>query len=245
MALWEVQRRHTPIDVTVELGGVDSKVDIKAFMLHQSVSGAFVLWSLLSLHGLGVISSKMTVSAWYNSWWPWWIQDLPKIGLDPAAHLRRASPTKKSSDHREDGGDGCYGHRFLQVPTVSTYAMLWILTRLASPSRGASKDDNVIQGWSVLLAAIIHRFVSCHAEMTFTVYLDPDVELLQASHTGQAQTGPAIKLYRRCIVDASPIATPSQPLQGRRPLRGVAAKAASGEILEPAMYPRGMAHTAG
>lgn len=167
------QRRFAPIALPLHIVGKEES-ELDGFLLKQSVAGAFVLWSLPRVYHLAVGSAALTASQWYHSWWPWWQKSLQDLGLDVHAHLRRAAPTAQASKLSRDEGR----FRFLPTPTMSTYALLHVLVRLGSASKGShQKSRNHREKFFHLLKLFVGRFLK-DADLHFSVCLDPGVQVL-------------------------------------------------------------------
>jgi hypothetical protein len=138
MQLVEFQQRHYPISIPVKFVGNLGPTPLKAVVLKQAVSGAWVLWNLAHIYDAVASATNMSASRWYQSWWPWWQKALQQLGVGPLPHLRKAAPTVTSDKTTDKDGDD-RPFRFLQECTVSSFALLMILAKSSAPSRGSKK----------------------------------------------------------------------------------------------------------
>ena len=129
----EYKQRHTPVKVPFIVLG-ESSAHVKAYVLHQSVGGAWVLWCLKSLWKEIIDDPATTPSRWYMNWWGWWAKSLGHMQLDVASHLRKAAPTKHACEEDVDPA-----LRFLQEASMSTFALFHLLARWSSESRSHLK----------------------------------------------------------------------------------------------------------
>ena len=138
--------------------------------------GAWILWTLQSFYQLQDPIANMTCSRWCQSWWKWWAKSLQSSGICLDAHLRKAAPTKRTLEFA--GGDDDYGvdFRTFQEATWSTYALVHMLVRFSTPSRGSSeKSARVQQIWNRWLGALIVRFFGT-TTLDFVIMVDPNCE---------------------------------------------------------------------
>ena len=172
MPLWEFRRRHNPLQIRLKLAGSKTVVEVTVYRLLQPVGGALLLWSLPDIYGLGVRSSTMSCSQWYQSWWPWWEKSLMSLGLAADLHLRRSGFTKRGRLPPSEVDST--GPRFLPVPTMSTIALLHFLARMCSPSRGSKdKCQSQIQAWMIVLTTVIQQLLCGLGVVELYIYLDP------------------------------------------------------------------------
>ena len=121
--------------------------------------GAWILWTLQSFYQLQDPIANMTCSRWCQSWWKWWAKSLQSSGICLDAHLRKAAPTKRTLEFAGGDDDAGVDFRTFQEATWSTYALVHMLVRFSTPSRGSSeKSARVQQIWNRWLGALIVRF---------------------------------------------------------------------------------------
>jgi len=126
-------------------------------------------WSLPSLY-LNLLGDdqRMSLSKWYQSWWPWWLKSLTKHGLH-ALRLRKAVPI--SDDEEADMKE----YRVSSKVTMRTYALmlLWPRWSQASARCGKRKKGDVSDAWRSGLQRFVRRFFG-ETEFSVTVFLDKD-----------------------------------------------------------------------
>ena len=128
---------HTPIDMRIVVDGALEPIEVKLYRLGHCQMGAWILWTLQSFCQLQDPIANMTCSRWYQLWWKWWAKSLQSSGRCPDAHLRKAAPTKRTLEFA--GGDDDAGMDFpiFQEATWATYALVHMLVRFSTPSRGS------------------------------------------------------------------------------------------------------------
>ena len=116
--------------------------------------------------------ANMTCSRWCQSWWKWWAKSLQSSGICPDAHLRKAAPTKRTLEFAGGDDDAGVDFRTFQEATWSTYALVHMLVRFSTPSRGSSeKSARVQQIWNRWLGALIVRFFGT-TTLDFVIMVD-------------------------------------------------------------------------
>jgi hypothetical protein len=167
-SLMDFRRMHRSVSVPIKATGRGQPVPVTAFMFTNSTSGVYVRWSLPSLHKEFIPQADDTCSKWYQNWWAWWKKQLAVVGVDPVEHLRKPTVTK----HTADGSELDAATRFLPAANISTFALILLLTRWASPSK-SSKDKNAdsLAGWSVCMQSVIATFFS-DGEFDIAMFLD-------------------------------------------------------------------------
>ena len=131
-ALDDYQKRHRPAQLRFAQVGRPEGAKIDLAVLQQSVGGGWVLFSLTSLFSAFMQATETEKSRWYQNWWKWWEKQLSALGLDATAHLGRAQNTSHEASvpsHR----------RFLQFPSLSSYAIVALVTRWACESKGSKE----------------------------------------------------------------------------------------------------------
>ena len=173
LKLDDFRTRHTPKTFKLDEYGREEAKETDGFVLDQSVNGAWVLWNLTALYELYIGSAKQTPSSWYGNWWKWWkIWMEPFVG-DVDAHLRKGSRTRNTPK--------CANmmHRFFSVPTVSTFAVLRLVSRFANPAAGGRKDLKKPEGMKAW-GACLHGLVSTHSRhvphTTWSIFVDEAVD---------------------------------------------------------------------
>ena len=138
--------------------------------------GAWILWTLQSFYQLQDPIANMTCSRWCQSWWKWWAKSLQSSGICLDAHLRKAAPTKRTLEFAGGDDDAGVDFRTFQEATWSTYALVHMLVRFSTPSRGSSeKSARVQQIWNRWLGALIVRFFGT-TTLDFVIMVDPNCE---------------------------------------------------------------------
>lgn len=202
MTLVDFQQRHEALQIPVPLPARAIPVKITIFLLKQSVSGVWLLWSMSSWYQtcLGD-SATCTCSRWYQNWWPWWGKLLVSFGLD-ASHLRK--PVANSSKGDADP------LRFLAEPTMSTTAMVILLSRWSSESK-SSKDKNepAKLAWQACLQGVLRFAFDETRSVNFAVYLDLAVSV----RPGLPMVGVnQVRLpVRGCLIDLRPVLECDEP----------------------------------
>ena len=202
MPLRDFQQRHTIKDIPLQVAGRAKPMIAEGFLLHQSVGGSHVLWSLGFFY-TNLFDAVMPFAGWYQSWWQWWKLWLGKLGLSADLHLRKAAVDEERQERDEfTPGD----ERFLLEPTVSTYALIPLVARLASASRGRVQKDPVQQqGWQLLLQALALRIATYMPEWDCIIHLDQNAQV----PPGLPQQGLNMIRVRitGAFADMSPVAT--------------------------------------
>ena len=165
----EYRRRHACYEVPLKAVGRGAPCRAPAFLLQQSVDGAWVLWSWQDIYGIFVGAER---GGPFGQWWyavkPRQETRLGKLmSLCPALHLRRSS--KKAGEMGDDV------ERIFSVATISTVALLVVLARCASPLfRGGAcrKKAEVVECWRLALRALVETFT----QEAFTLGLCLDAE---------------------------------------------------------------------
>lgn len=144
-----MHRRRT---VQFPIGG-DTK-DFQVYRFMAPWSGASIWWSWDSFYRAAAIETSQRPGHWLHSHLPSWEKALDAVNLT-TPHLRRAAVTKASSELPADMG---LRARTLPETTMSTFAILHILVRLAKPaanlhSTSASSARNCIR-WKLVLFSI-------------------------------------------------------------------------------------------
>ena len=166
----DFKQSHVALEVNVPWKGSGLLLAVGCYTLLSKHNGVKILWSLRSWHE-SVFSDRPEelFSRWYNNWWKWWEKGLVKIGLDEA-HLRRSSPIGAKANEQTTEQI-----RFLSEPTVSTYALLAVLTRLAKEGKQVKKDKEALQGFRNALKSIIAKYFV--GITNFRIYLDEAIEI--------------------------------------------------------------------
>lgn len=171
MALEEYQQRHHAVTLPIRLPGHGRPVQIVVFVLRQSVSGAWALWSLSSWFQecVGEVSPT-TCSRWYQNWWQWWTKHIGCLGMD-SAHLRKpvvgnAGASSTTESHL----------RFLPDPVLSSGALIVLLSRWSADSK-SSKDKNelVKVAWRTALQGVLQTFFGQGDNVDWVIFLDMSV----------------------------------------------------------------------
>ena len=165
-SLTRFQQEHESLEIAFQ-GSCADAFHLNVILLKHAVSGNQLLFSLPSLyaHALGK-GAKMTVSAWYQSWWPWWVKILEQHALDQR-HLRKPMPRLSKGQTNTDHS------RFLDVATVSAHALLILLTKWSSPTRsGRQKDDGNRQAWSTVHHSVLSKAFPAGQATAIPVFID-------------------------------------------------------------------------
>ena len=131
-ALDDYQKRHRPAQLRFAQVGRPEGAKIDLAVLQQSVGGGWVLFSLTSLFSAFMQATETEKSRWYQNWWKWWEKQLSALGLDATAHLGRAQNTSHEASVPSP-------RRFLQFPSLSSYAIVALVTRWACESKGSKE----------------------------------------------------------------------------------------------------------
>ena len=171
--LREFRQKHRAVSIPLSVVGRGEPAKVDAFAFTNPTSGVYVRWSLPSLHKEFMSQAGETCSRWYQNWWQWWAKFIGTFGVDPAGHLRKASWTKHTADEAEE--DDCT--RFLPAASLSTFALIILLSRWANPSK-SSKDKNstISASWTVCLQGVVGTFMS-KGVLDLVMFLDAAVEL--------------------------------------------------------------------
>ena len=156
----------------IVVDGAAEPIEVKLYRLGHCQMGAWILWTLQSFCQLQGPIANMTCSRWYQSWWKWWAKSLQSSD----AHLRKAAPTKRTLEFA--GGDDVAGmdFRIFQEATSSTYALVHMLVRFSTPSRGSfEKSARVQLIWDRWLGALIVRFFGT-TTLDFVIMVDPNCD---------------------------------------------------------------------
>ena len=167
--LSEFRKMHTHIDMRIVVDGAPEPIEVKLYRLGHCQMGAWILWTLQSFY------ANMTCSRWYQSWWKWWAKSLQSSGMCPDAHLRKAAPTKRTLEFA-GGDDAGMDLRIFQEATWSTHALVHMLVRFSTPSRGSFEQSaRVQQIWDRWLGALIVRFFGT-TTLDFVIMVDPNCD---------------------------------------------------------------------
>lgn len=172
MSLTEYQQRHRSIQVPIKATGHGTPPSIAASLLRQPVGGALVLWCLPSLFNTLVkMVMATTCSGWYQNWWQWWTKHLMALGIEPSLHIRK--PAQINCDDGER-----HPTRFLPTATMSTYALVTLMTRWSGESKsGAKKNQSVQAHWHAALRGILDTFFGEQEALEFGIFLDAAVQM--------------------------------------------------------------------
>ena len=197
-ALDDYQKRHRPAQLRFAQVGRPEGAKVGLAVLQQSVGGAWVLFSLTSLSSAFMQATETEKAKWYHNCRKWWEKQLLALGLDATPHLRRAQHTSHEASVPSP-------RRFLQFPSLSSYAMVALVARWACESKGSKrKDEGKRKAWMTCLSSMIYTFLGPTSHMEWTIYLDPAVKfycglplsgdnrIRLAVNEGHADTTPAL-----------------------------------------------------
>ena len=154
---------HEPRCVEVLGMGSSKPHDMLVYMLQHRVDGASCFWSLQRLYRSTIPANSVTASGWYQNWWRHWHKDAALLTI-PRSHLRKsvALQHQKPAQDLEDAA-----FRIFQEASVSSAALIAILTRCSRPGKGDNgnaKDEVTRLHWNsffrgLMLKAMPHDFV--------------------------------------------------------------------------------------
>ena len=110
---------------------------------------------------------------WMNSWWDTWVKWVGQWGWKSPPHLMSVAATAQTKSEPSDEPLEGLTHRVLPGRAWSTFAMLHILSRLATVTKQKlAKNANPPQTkpWVVILLALLTLVVA--EQVSFTVYVD-------------------------------------------------------------------------
>lgn len=168
MRLVDYQQRHRAITLPTRLPSRGKPVDIVVFVMRQSVGGVWALWSISSWYRecLGELAT-MSCSRWYQNWWSWWLKHLACLGMD-SSHNRK--PATSAATHLQPPDQHL---RFLADPTMSTSAMIVLLSRWACESKSSrSKNEHAKAAWRASLQGVLQTFFSDDVSADWVIFLD-------------------------------------------------------------------------
>ena len=153
-------------------GACADPFSLDVVVLKHRVSGNKVLFSLPRLYDVAIgKSARMTASAWYQSWWPWWTEILLSHHLDNN-HLRKPVPRKALEEANTDST------RFLDFACISAHALIILLTKWATPTRtGKPKDDATRQAWLALHHAFMNKAHASEEVAELPFFIDPAAQV--------------------------------------------------------------------
>jgi hypothetical protein len=166
------RQRFESMKVPLESIAAAKTYELKAFIFKQSNGGVWVYWGLSTLYTASLGTDvTMTPSRWYLSWWSWWSKGIAGLGFDPAPHLRRSAQTAFSNAPADES-------RFLEEPTMSTFALMNFLTRWSSSeSKGGKRNPDDQKKWAGMHEAFIRQFCTKDEECVWAIALDTCVEV--------------------------------------------------------------------
>lgn len=152
---------------------------VTVYKYDRAWAGARVWWSLTSLRSLLQLESKMSEQQWRESWWPWWVKMMGRLGWHCPPHFRRAVPLNHSAATNELYL-GYVEPRNLAEATCSTFALLAVCARCAysRPSSGASpgkKNKKNEHAWREFLEMVVSSFLTTTSAESIVLYIDEAV----------------------------------------------------------------------
>eukprot|EP00971_Amphidinium_carterae_P135454 2683899-Amphidinium_carterae.3 len=170
VALIAWQQDHIPVSVGISSPGNSAVQVLEGFLLRHRVNGCQLFLSLKQLHEVVLgTQATMTANRWYHSWWPHWEKRMLQLSI-PGTHLRRASITGHGGRNVMEALRD--PHRFWPEPTASLYALLPLVARFTSPSKGAKKQEETQAAWTALLASLLRRCLPQDFQTSLHIYLD-------------------------------------------------------------------------
>lgn len=153
----------------------------KEFVLYRFATpwgGARVWWSVASWFHAAMIETSQKPGHWLHSLLASWERSCGQRGL-ASCHVRRATETEPVAKKikLEGGGSSCLRERILPETTLSTFALLHVLIRLARPARNKHADDpksaRNAHRWRLLLFSVLGLFY--HQDFELELFNDERV----------------------------------------------------------------------
>jgi len=156
--------------ITLTPSGCTSGVEVPLYRFKHRISGASLWWDVCAIRKSFVVGKA--ASSWLYSWWRHWLASCEGLGLH-IPHLRLSKVSRQQCNR-----DGEYLlWRCLPCPTLSTYALVAVLSRLCKPQVGqhrADKNGEHVEAWTLFARALFHRLGGAMPD-DWVFMMDPNV----------------------------------------------------------------------